>query len=287
MDEEIATEASRLNEAIGDQKINLHRAGDKGKLDRLAPSLQDYELAAYVDYWQLLLDLKDSDPTTIRAFLGRNENSYVGERMRIDWLRQLGRRQQWELFDSEYPRLAQPDQELACYALQSRQAQGDPRAMDDALPLWLTLLEPPDACYPVLEALIVNKRVLADAVWARIRRQFEANKIAAAMYSMNYLPASQTPDKKLAQTVADAPLPCRATAPMPVPTCSETPPARCCCRPAAWRKARHSAWTSARCCTRRMQAGRRPAVASTRPRSPSPASSSWSTPWPGCGCPGV
>ena len=186
---------------------DAYRAGDKAKLERLAPSLQDYELAAYVEYWQLLMDLKESDPTTIRAFLGRNENSYVGERMRIDWLRQLGRRQQWELFDSEYPRLAQPDQELACYALQSRQAQGDPRAMDDALPLWLTLLEPPDACYPVLEALIVNKRVLADAVWARIRRQFEANKIAAAIYSMNYLPASQMPDKKLAQVVADSPLP--------------------------------------------------------------------------------
>jgi soluble lytic murein transglycosylase len=75
------------------------------------------------------------------------------------------------------------------------------------LPLWLTLLEPPEPCYPVLEALIIDKRVLADAVWARIRRQFEANKIAAALYTMNYLPASQTPDKKLAQTVIDAPLP--------------------------------------------------------------------------------
>jgi soluble lytic murein transglycosylase len=63
------------------------------------------------------------------------------------------------------------------------------------------------ALLPGLEALIVEKRVLADAVWARIRRQFEANKMAAAMYTMNYLPASQTPDKKLAQTVADTPLP--------------------------------------------------------------------------------
>jgi soluble lytic murein transglycosylase len=183
------------------------RAGDRAKLERLAPLLQGHELEAYVEYWQLLPDLKDSDPATVQAFLGRHENSYIAEKLRTDWLRQLARKQQWSLFDSEYPRLAQADQELACQALQSRRAQGDARVLDDALPLWLTLLEPPEPCYPLLEALIIDKRVLADAVWARIRRQFEANKIAAALYTMNYLPASQMPEKKLAQTVVDTPLP--------------------------------------------------------------------------------
>ncbi len=183
------------------------RAGDRAKLERLAPLLQGHELEAYVEYWQLLPDLKDSDPATVQAFLGRHENSYIAEKLRTDWLRQLARKQQWSVFDSEYPRLAQADQELACQALQSRRAQGDPRVLDDALPLWLTLLEPPEPCYPILEALIIDKRVLADAVWARIRRQFEANKIAAALYTMNYLPASQMPEKKLAQTVVDTPRP--------------------------------------------------------------------------------
>lgn len=183
------------------------RAGDRAKLERLAPLLQGHELEAYVEYWQLLPDLKDSDPVTVQAFLSRHENSYIAEKLRTDWLRQLARKQQWLLFESEYPRLAQADQELTCLALQGRLAQGDPRALDDALPLWLTLLEPPEPCYPILEALIIDKRVLANAVWARIRRQFEANKIAAALYTMNYLPASQMPEKKLAQTVVDTPLP--------------------------------------------------------------------------------
>lgn len=183
------------------------RAGDKAKLERLAPVLQGYELETYVDYWRLLVDLKDADPASIGAFLNQHDGTYVAEKLRTDWLRQVGKKQQWSAFDSEYPRLVQPDQDLACYALQSRRAQGDAKALDDALPLWLTLLEPPEPCYPILEALIVDKRVLADAVWARIRRQFEANKTAAALYSMNYLPPSQTPDRKLAQTVVDAPLP--------------------------------------------------------------------------------
>ena len=183
------------------------RSADKARLERLAPTLEEHELAAYVDYWRLLLDLKDADASTINAFLARHETTYVGEKLRADWLRQQGRKQQWASFDGEYPRLVQADQELACYALQSRRAQGDKRVADDALSLWLTLLEPPESCYPVLEALIVDKRVLADSVWERIRIQFEANKIAAALFSMNYLPASQTPEKKQAQAVADAPMP--------------------------------------------------------------------------------
>nr|MBP6708844.1 lytic transglycosylase [Accumulibacter sp.] len=156
------------------------RAGDRAKLERLAPLVQGHELEAYVEYWQLLPDLKDSEPETVRAFLIRHENSYIAEKLRTDWLRQLGKAERWELFDAEYARLPQPDQDLVCYSLQSRRARRDARVLDDSLPLWLNLLEPPESCYPILEALIIEKRVLADAVWARIRRQFEANKLTAA-----------------------------------------------------------------------------------------------------------
>ncbi|MCM8595332.1 lytic transglycosylase domain-containing protein [Accumulibacter sp.] len=189
------------------------RAGDRARLERLAPALEGHELEPYVAYWQLAVDLKDSDPSVIGSFLSRNEGTYIAEKLRSDWLRQLGRKQQWTLFDAEFGRLVQPDQDLACLALQSRLARGDARALDDALPLWLGLLEPPESCYPILEALIVDKRVLVDGVWARIRRQFEANRTAAAMYTMNYLPASQMPDRKVAQAVADTPLPWLAKLP--------------------------------------------------------------------------
>jgi len=183
------------------------KTGDKAKLERIAPELQGYELEAYVDYWRLVVDLGNADPAVIRAFLQRNDKTYIADKLRGDWLRQLGKRQQWADFDAEYPALAQPDQELACYALQSRRLRGDASMLEEALPLWLNLIEPPEGCYPVLEALILEKRVLADDVWARVRRQFEANRLAAARYSMNYLPSSQTPDAKLAVAVSDAPMP--------------------------------------------------------------------------------
>ena len=47
------------------------RAGDRAKLERLAPLLQDHEFEVYVEYWQLLPDLKDSEPAIVQAFLSR------------------------------------------------------------------------------------------------------------------------------------------------------------------------------------------------------------------------
>lgn len=183
------------------------KAGDRAKLERIAPELKGYTLEAYVEYWQILLDLENLDPVTVKAFLTRYDNSYLAEKLRSDWLKQLGKKNQWKAFDDEYPLLIKPDQELACYALQSRRARGDAGVLVDSMPLWIGLIEPPASCYPVLEALILEKRVLADEVWARIRRQFEANKLSAARYSMNYLPPSQTPDARTATAVSDTPLP--------------------------------------------------------------------------------
>jgi soluble lytic murein transglycosylase len=183
-------------------------AGDRVRLERLAGELRGDELSPYVDYWRLQLDLrKGPEPALARAFLADNAGSYLAEKMRGDWLKQLGRRQEWELFDAEYPALAQPDQELACLALQRRLMRGDERALDEAMPLWLNLIDPPESCFPVLAALIVEKRVLADEVWARIRRQVESNRLTGARQSMNYLPRSQTPDEKTARAVTDSPLP--------------------------------------------------------------------------------
>ncbi|MBV5334096.1 lytic transglycosylase, partial [bacterium] len=118
-------------------------AGDRTKLERIAPDLQDHDLEAYIKYWRLLLDLNTADSAAIKAFLARYEKSYLAEKLRGDWLKQLGKQKKWAEFDTEYPLQIQPDQELSCYALQSRRLRGDASMLDDALPLWLNLIEPP------------------------------------------------------------------------------------------------------------------------------------------------
>ena len=175
------------------------RGGDRARLEGLAGELRGHMLAVYVDYWRLQPDLKNgADTMAIRAFLADNAGDYLAEKVRGDWLRQLGKQQQWPVFDAEYPALAQPDQELACYALQSRLSRGDDGVLDEAMLLWQKLTKPEKSCHPVLEALIVARRVGADDVWARVRRQVEANHLDDALHSMNYLPQSQTPEAETA-----------------------------------------------------------------------------------------
>jgi hypothetical protein len=78
----------------------------QARLEQLAPTLQDYELASYVDYWQLLPDLKEADPASVTAFLNRNPNSYIAEKLRTDWLRQPA--------SSSSGRLLMPSSRVCC-----------------------------------------------------------------------------------------------------------------------------------------------------------------------------
>ena len=181
------------------------KAGDKAAFDALAPAFEGDELSVYFEYWRLQAGLKDADPAQVRDFLQRNDGSYIADKLRGDWLRVMGKEARWDIFDADYPGLQQPDQEIACHVLQRRLARNDGDALDEAMPLWLKLVDTPEACYPVLEALIIGKRIQADDVWARIRRQFETNRLSGARHTMNYLPESQTPDAKVLQAFTKSP----------------------------------------------------------------------------------
>ena len=182
------------------------RAGDRNKLERAAGQLGNSELAPYVENYQLRMNMDQGDSSAIRSFLERNERSYVAEKLRADWIRWLGKRGIWDEIDVEYPKLLAPEPDVSCYFQQARLAAGDKAVLDEAQKLWLTMLEPPEACRPVLEALIRDNRVTADDVWTRARRQFEANRTGNAKNTLGALPASQTPDAKALDLVISSPM---------------------------------------------------------------------------------
>src|SRR4030067_927476 len=96
------------------------RAGDAVKLERFAQRLKKTPLEVYVSYYRLRLDLENADTGAVKDFLSRPEDTPMIDRLRGEWLKQLGKKQQWEWFDAEYPRLLNEDTELTSYALQSR-----------------------------------------------------------------------------------------------------------------------------------------------------------------------
>ena len=73
--------------------------------------------------------------------------------LRTDWLKQLAVKQQWDLFDAEYPQLEGNDTELLCYSLQSRLRAGGAEALNYARTLWFSGRDQPESCTPLFDAL--------------------------------------------------------------------------------------------------------------------------------------
>ncbi|MCB4359975.1 lytic transglycosylase domain-containing protein [Quatrionicoccus australiensis] len=172
------------------------RSGDRNKLERASSQLGNHELAAYVENYRLRMWMDQGDAAGMRAFLERNDKTYVAEKLRADWIRWLGKRANWSDVDSEYPRLIAPEADVTCYSQQARLARNDKAVLDEAEKLWLTQIEPPEPCRPVLDALVVAQRMGSDDVWARARRQLEANRPVWTKTTLNYLPDNQLPDSK-------------------------------------------------------------------------------------------
>ncbi|HSN39153.1 MAG TPA: transglycosylase SLT domain-containing protein [Burkholderiales bacterium] len=181
-----------------------YRVGDSAKLAVLAKRLQGYILQPYVAYWQLQTRLEDADPTDIRAFLAANDGSLLAERLRKDWLKLLGKNQQWDLFDAELPQLVGDDIEITCYSLQSR-IRLDPQALREARPLWFVARNLPDSCNPLFGALVDAQMLSSDDLWTRIRLALEAGQVGVARRIAGFLPASQAPDSRLLNSISSNP----------------------------------------------------------------------------------
>ena len=172
------------------------RNGDINKLERAASQLGNHELAVYVENYRLRMWMEKGDPEGLRSFLQRNDGSYVAEKLRADWIRWLGKRFTWNEVDAEFPRLIAPEADVTCYSQQARLARDDRSVLDEAEKLWLTMLEPPEPCRPLLDRLVASQRVNADDIWARARRQLEANRPSWTRTTLNYLPDGEVPDGK-------------------------------------------------------------------------------------------
>lgn len=182
------------------------RAGERVRLARLVESLRGDELAPWAEHWQLRLRLEESSAEGVPEFLDREAGSYVAEKLRAEWLRQLGKAQDWQRFQQEYPSLVQPDPELVCYAQRARLVrQQDVTALDEARANLLSALELPEACQPLTEKLVADGRLSGDDLWAHMRRLLEYKKYAAAKQFSRYLPHGQAPEPRTLDAIADAP----------------------------------------------------------------------------------
>jgi soluble lytic murein transglycosylase len=184
---------------------DAYRAGNAMRLARHAKDLDDHVLKPWVDYWRIAVRLEDAQPEDVQAFLRQYRSAYVGEMLRGDWLRVLGKRRDWTAFEREATLYTREDLEIRCYARLARLSGGDDTALAAIESIWLEPKELPEGCARFAEAVIKRERISTTAIWHRVRVLFENGQITAAKTALGYLPKGDAPDERALAEAARQP----------------------------------------------------------------------------------
>jgi len=176
------------------------RANNADKAELLASTLSDYDIPSYVDYYRLKPLIKDlvAPQSDIRDYLARYDGSAIADRLRNDWLLELGKAGDWNTFDEQYPKFVlDDDTQLKCYALTSAALKGT-NVANEARALLTTPKDYGQGCTGLIGTLAQNGQFSADDVWFQIRQAVEAGFAGVARRMTPYVDAD---DSQVAQAI--------------------------------------------------------------------------------------
>lgn len=171
----------RLDETVVLAREALRR-NDAARLASLRDTLvaADHPLAQWADYWALTRRLGEAQQVELDAFYARWPGTYVEDRLRNDWLLELGQRRDWLGVRQEFPRFRMnDDREVTCYALLARHDAGllaGETARAEALAAWRAQRDGDDACPLLGETLVRAGLFKLDDVWETLRTAVEFNR---------------------------------------------------------------------------------------------------------------
>ncbi len=159
---------------------------------------QNHPLAGWVEYFDLNARLSTATQAELDAFYSRYAGSYVEDRLRNDWLLELGRRRDWSNFRRDYARFQmRDDREVACYALLADQQSGVKISPDEAQAAWFAQKDADDGCRALASSMVDSGGFKADVLWARARQAAEQGRARAQKQAVALL-AAKPLDQKLA-----------------------------------------------------------------------------------------
>lgn len=162
---------------------NAFRRKDSATLTALRPQTTGHVLEPWAAYWELTARLPSATAAEVDAFLQRWAGTYQEDRLRNDWLLQLGKQRDFATFDRYYPDFRmRDDRQVRCYALYSQIQRGH-ITPDDATVLrdnWYTLRDTDDACTLAAGALYARGAISADLIWHKARLAAQRGRTAVA-----------------------------------------------------------------------------------------------------------
>ena len=162
------------------------KRGDKNRLSALLPQTRGHVLEPLAAYWEMRARLDTAPESEIRGFLNAYAGSYYEDRLRNDWLLQLGKRRDWATFTAEYPRYRmRDDKEVRCYALATEAMNSKANVAEEAKRLWYALRDADDGCTYVAEHLHAGKQIDGLDLWRKARIAMDANRPRAAQAAVD------------------------------------------------------------------------------------------------------
>ena len=160
------------------------RRSNSAQLSALLPRVRGHVLEPLASYWEMKARLETASAQEVRAALERHPGTYWEDRLRNDWLLQLGQRRDWATLASELPHYRMnDDRELRCYALMldavDRRAPADVVAAQ-VQRLWLGQRDADTGCATAAQALLNSGHLAPEVAWQRARLAIEANRPRAA-----------------------------------------------------------------------------------------------------------
>jgi soluble lytic murein transglycosylase len=164
---------------------------DADKVNALLPAVRGHLLEPIALYWATKPQLEDAPPARIREALSRMAGSYWEDRLRNDWLLQLGKTRDWGNCEAELPRCRMnDDRQVQCYGLMLDAAAKRVPAGEAArltAERWHQQREADDGCATAAKAFLDSGHMPREVAWMRARLALEANKPEAALQAIGLL----------------------------------------------------------------------------------------------------
>ena len=167
-----------------DTLLEMHQAfrkNDRTRLTALLPQVQGHALEPLAAYWEMRVRLDTASESDILGFLNKYNGSYYEDRLRNDWLLQLGKRRDWPTLAAQHRSYRmKDDKEVSCYALAADAILSKLDVSAEAKRLWYAQKDADDGCTYLADHLHSGRKINGLDLWRKARIAMDANKAKAA-----------------------------------------------------------------------------------------------------------
>jgi soluble lytic murein transglycosylase len=175
-------------DALITDMAQAYKLRDRKRLSSLLPQVRGYVLEPWAAYWELSARLDEASSAEVQDFFARYAGSYQEDKLRSEWLLQLGHNRDWAAFNREFPNYRMhDDKSLRCYGLLTEHLASAANVNAAVLQTWLALKDADEGCAAAAEQLVKDHSLMAAEVWPRARLGFENDRLRVATQAVGML----------------------------------------------------------------------------------------------------